>query len=76
MSPAPPAGSCRTRLIARSDRRSVLKVAGHGVTVFPPLADEVIVQLSARDASPARCWVSTFTAPQTNLAGRYIATLP
>jgi hypothetical protein len=40
------------------------------------LADEVIVQLSARDASPARCWISTFTAPQTNVAGRYVATLP
>jgi len=69
-------GIVRTRLIAKNDRRSALKVAGHGVTLFPPLADEVIVQLSARDASPPRCWVSTFTAPQTNVAGRYIATLP
>jgi len=70
------AGIIQAKLLARTHRHSKLKVAGSGVTLFPPLANEVIVQLSARDAAPSRCWVTTFTDAQLNSPGRYIATLP
>ena len=70
------AGVIRARLLAPADRRATLKVAGRDVTLSPPLADEVIVQMSVRDASPQRCWSSAFTAPGLNVAGRYVATLP
>ena len=69
-------GILRTLLRATSDRRSTLKVVGRGVTLFPPLADEVIVQMSTSDASPSRCWSTTFTTPKANDASRYVATLP
>ncbi|MFN8644209.1 MAG: hypothetical protein U0802_22075 [Candidatus Binatia bacterium] len=70
------AGILRAKLLARANRSSVLTVAGHNATLFPPLANEVIVQLSARDADPSRCWIATFTDPQINDPGRYAATLP
>ena len=69
-------------LKAKSNQRSALKVSGVATNMTPPLVGDVIVQLTARDAAPARCWSTAFTAPQINTApqvgkpGRYSAELP
>ena len=70
------AGVRKSVLTAKSNRRSSLKAAGLATNLSPPLANEVTVQMSARDGAPSRCWSTTFTAPQINQPGRYSATLP
>jgi hypothetical protein len=75
--PAASAAGVRKLLLkAKSARRSLLKASGVAMNLSPPLASEVIVQLLARGAAPARGGVRSFTAPQLNQPGRYQATIP
>ncbi len=71
-----PNGVKTVQLRARSGRRSILRTKGRGVSLFPPLPDPVIVQLSTQDAGPSRCWSNTFTSPSENSSQRYVATIP
>jgi hypothetical protein len=71
-----PSGVKSVLVRARSARRSFLKMKGKGVPVFPPLTEPVIVQLSAQDGDPSRCWSNAFTGASENSSEKYVATIP
>ena len=71
-----PSGVKSVTLRARSARRSILKMKGKGVSLFPPLTEPVVVQLSARDGDPSRCWSNAFTGASENSSEQYVAEIP
>ena len=70
---ATPNGVRSVTLRARSERRSIVKMKGKGVSLFPPIENPVVVQLSAGGGA---CWSSTFTSASENSSTRYLATIP
>ena len=71
-----PSGVRSVTLRARSARRSLLKMKGKDVSLFPPLTEPVVVQLSARDGDPSRCWSNAFTGASENSSEKYVAEIP
>ncbi len=70
---ATPNGVRSVTLRARSERRSIVRMKGKGVSLFPPIENPVVVQLSAGGGA---CWSSTFTSASENSSTRYLATIP
>jgi len=71
-----PSGVRSVTLRARSARRSLLKMKGKDVSLFPPLTEPVVVQLSAKDGDPSRCWSNAFTGASENSSEQYVAEIP